>query len=56
MTLWQANHNRINEGYFDGATIFDWCKRVAREKGTEYIENEVISIDSKRETCHRSDP
>ena len=42
-----ANHNRINEGYFDGATIFDWCKRVAREKGTEYIENEVISIEVK---------
>jgi len=42
-----GNHNRINEGYFDGATIFDWCKRVAREKGTEYIENEVISIEVK---------
>jgi glycine/D-amino acid oxidase-like deaminating enzyme len=42
-----GNHNRINEGYFDGGTIFDWCKRVAREKSAEYIENEVISIDIK---------
>ena len=42
-----GNHNRINEGYFDGGTIFDWWKRAAREKGTEYIENEVVNIDIK---------
>ena len=32
-----GNHNKINEGYFDGGTIFDWWKRVARERGAEYI-------------------
>ncbi|MGB0798825.1 MAG: NAD(P)/FAD-dependent oxidoreductase, partial [Planktomarina sp.] len=40
-----ANHNLINEGYFDGGTVFDWWKRSAREKGAEYIENEVVAID-----------
>ena len=32
-----GNHNTVNEGYFDGGTIFDWCKRVAQEKGAEYV-------------------
>jgi len=36
-----GNHNLINEGYFDGNTLFDWWKRQAREKGAEYIHNEV---------------
>lgn len=39
-----ANHNTVNEGYFDGGTIFDWWKRSAREKGAEYIENKVVAI------------
>ena len=39
-----GNHNRLNEGYFDGNTMFDWWKRSAREKGAEYIHNEVVSI------------
>ena len=42
-----GNHNKINEGYFDGGTIFDWWKRVARERGAEYIENELVSIVTK---------
>lgn len=47
-----GNHNRVNEGYFDGGTIFDWYKRVAYEKGAEYIETEVaaININNKRVT------
>ncbi|MEM7291212.1 MAG: FAD-binding oxidoreductase, partial [Pseudomonadota bacterium] len=32
------------EGYFDGATIFDWWKRMARENGVEYCTNEVVSM------------
>lgn len=36
--------NRVNEGYFDGATMFDWWKRKARQNGVEYIENEVVAI------------
>ncbi|MFK7861639.1 MAG: NAD(P)/FAD-dependent oxidoreductase [Granulosicoccus sp.] len=39
-----ANHNVIDEGYFDGNTLFDWWKRSAREKGVEYVTNEVISM------------
>jgi len=39
-----GNHNPIDEGYFDGATIFDWWKRKARENGAEYCTNEVVSM------------
>ncbi|WGI23073.1 FAD-binding oxidoreductase [Amylibacter sp. IMCC11727] len=39
-----ANHNLVDEGYFDGGTIFDWWKRSGRERGVEYIENEVVSM------------
>lgn len=40
-----GNHNTVDEGLFDGATMFDWWKRLAREKGAEFIENEVSGID-----------
>ncbi len=39
-----ANHNLVNEGYFDGGTIFDWWKRKARANGAEYIHNEVVAM------------
>ncbi|MEM9583539.1 MAG: FAD-binding oxidoreductase [Pseudomonadota bacterium] len=39
-----GNHNLINEGYFDGGTIFDWWKRRAKAQGVEYIHNEVIAM------------
>ena len=39
-----GNHNLIDEGYFDGNTIFDWWKRSAREHGAEYIHNEVRAM------------
>ncbi len=39
-----ANHNLVDEGYFDGATLFDWWKRSAREKGVEFIANEVVAM------------
>jgi glycine/D-amino acid oxidase-like deaminating enzyme len=39
-----ANHNLVDEGYFDGATLFDWWKRVARERGVEYCTNEVVAL------------
>ena len=39
-----GSHNLIDEGYFDGATLFDWWRRSAREKGVEYLTNEVIAI------------
>lgn len=39
-----GSHNMVNEGYFDGVTMFDWWKRQARERGVEYISNEVTAI------------
>jgi glycine/D-amino acid oxidase-like deaminating enzyme len=40
-----GSHNPLNEGYFDGITIFDWWRRKARENGVEFISGEVIGID-----------
>ena len=39
-----GNHNLIDEGYFDGNTVFDWWKRKARENGAEYLHNEVVGM------------
>jgi glycine/D-amino acid oxidase-like deaminating enzyme len=39
-----GSHNLVNEGYFDGNTIFDWWKRSARERGVEYIQNKVVAM------------
>ena len=47
-----GNHNTANEGYFDGGTIFDWCKRVAQEKGAEYVQNEVVAINRQADRIH----
>ena len=40
-----ANHNLVDEGYFDGNTLFDWWKRSAKERGAEYVTNEVIAMN-----------
>ena len=37
-------HNLIDEGYFDGGILFDWYKISAREKGAEYVTNEVVAM------------
>ena len=39
-----ANHNTVNEGYFDGGTMFDWFKRMARKNGVEYVADEVVAM------------
>ena len=39
-----GSHNPVDEGYFDGNTLFDWWKRSAREKGAEYVTNEVVAM------------
>ena len=39
-----ANHNKVDEGYFDGGTMFDWFKRMARRNGVEYIHDEVVGM------------
>lgn len=36
--------NTVNEGFFDGATMFEWWKRQARERGVEYVANEVVAM------------
>ena len=39
-----GSHNLVDEGYFDGNTLFDWWKRSAREHGAEYVTNEVVAM------------
>jgi glycine/D-amino acid oxidase-like deaminating enzyme len=39
-----GNHNTLDEGYFDGGTMFDWFKRMARRNGVEYIHDEVVAM------------
>lgn len=36
--------NTVNEGFWDGSAVFDWWRRSARERGVEYIQNEVVAI------------
>jgi glycine/D-amino acid oxidase-like deaminating enzyme len=37
--------NLVDEGFWDGSTVFDWWRRQARERGVEYVENEVVAIN-----------
>ena len=37
-------HNPVDEGYFDGNTMFDWWRRKARQNGAEYVTNQVVSM------------
>ena len=39
-----GNHNLVDEGYFDGGTMFDWFRRSGRERGVEYIHNEAVAM------------
>ena len=39
-----ASHNLVDEGYFDGNSLFDWWKRMAKERGAEYLTNEVMAM------------
>jgi len=36
--------NLVDEGYWDGNAVFDWWRRISRERGVEYVQNEVISM------------
>ncbi|MCZ6773380.1 MAG: FAD-binding oxidoreductase [Proteobacteria bacterium] len=42
-----GSHNPVNEGYFDGGTIFTWFRKKSRELGAEFIRNEVTGITRK---------
>lgn len=39
-----GSHNPVDEGYFDGGTMFDWLRRRARALGVEYLRGEVTGI------------
>ena len=39
-----GSHNKVDEGYFDGGTLFDWWRRSGKEKGVEFVGNEVVSM------------
>jgi len=39
-----GSHNPVNEGYFDGGTMFDWFRRRARAQGAQYIQGEVVAM------------
>ena len=41
-----GSHNPVDEGYFDGGTIFDWLRRKARAHGVTYLQDEVTGIDT----------
>ena len=36
--------NTLDEGYWDGGAVFDCWRRQSRERGVEYIQNEVVAM------------
>jgi glycine/D-amino acid oxidase-like deaminating enzyme len=36
--------NLVDEGYWDGSAVFDWWRRQSRERGVEYVANEVVAM------------
>ena len=36
--------NRVDEGFWDGAAVFDCWRRSARRRGVAFLENEVVAI------------
>ncbi|RYH04039.1 FAD-binding oxidoreductase [Salipiger sp. IMCC34102] len=45
-----ANHNIVDEGYFDGGTLFDWWKRGAKRLGVVFVTDEVVDL---KRACNR---
>lgn len=39
-----ASHNPVDEGYWEGYTVFEWLRRKSRERGVEYVTNEVVAM------------
>lgn len=44
-----GNHNLVDEGYFDGGTMFDWFKRKAKRGGVEFINDEVVAMTKSQD-------
>ncbi len=40
-----GSHNPLDEGYFDGATLFEALRRKARALGVTYLHDEVVDLD-----------
>lgn len=40
--------NRVDEGYWDGGAVNDWWRKQSRERGIEWIENEVVAINKNK--------
>jgi len=40
-----ASHNRRDEGYFDGASMFDYWRRAAKAAGVVYRHDQVVALD-----------
>ena len=38
--------NTVDEGFWDGTAVFDWWRRQSKERGVDYIANEVVAISS----------
>jgi glycine/D-amino acid oxidase-like deaminating enzyme len=39
-----GSFNPSGEGWFDGLTMLQWWRRKARERGVEYVQDEVVGI------------
>ena len=42
-----GSHGTRDEGYFDGTTMFEWWRRLARERGVTYLDGAVAGIDTQ---------
>jgi len=36
--------NLVDEGFWDATAVFDWWRRSSRERGVEYVANEVVAM------------
>ncbi len=36
--------NLVDEGFWDATAVFDWWRRSSRERGVEYVSNEVVTM------------
>ena len=43
-----GSHNPADEGWFDGATMFDWWRRKARALGVEFVHDRVTGLARMR--------
>lgn len=41
-----GSHGPEDEGYFDGTTMFEWWRRVARERGVAFRHAEVTGVEA----------